>query len=136
MRRSNLFIIPVLFGYISFAQAIEGLKDCEPLYSDHPEKAKKYVQCLDLNIELLKTTEQTWFQKLLLDIQKIQEDTGNTQLLPIIQRSARNQSNYLDDTCRWRYLHKMPNPTKAAIAFKRCEITLRKQNIETLMMPY
>ncbi|MFC0116735.1 hypothetical protein [Pseudoalteromonas xiamenensis] len=134
MKRTNLMALSLLLA--PSVHALDNLRDCSALESDHPEKAKKYIQCLDQNIELLKSSEQTWFQKLKLDIEKIQEDTGNTQLLPIIKRAANNQVNYMEDTCRWRYLHKMPNPTKAAIAYKTCEINLRKQNLETLKMPY
>lgn len=134
MKINNLLYLLVLTSAPSFA--VDNLIDCKPLASEHPEKAKKYVACLDQNIEMLKSAEQTWYQKLLLDIEKIQEDTGNTQLLPIIKRSVSNQRNYLDDTCRWRYLHKMPNPTKAAIAYKECEISLRQKNLDVLKMPY
>ncbi|MFC3034639.1 hypothetical protein ACFOEE_19225 [Pseudoalteromonas fenneropenaei] len=124
----------VLFG--SSCYAVEGLRDCAPLASEQPEKAKKYIQCLDQNIEKLKQEEQIWYQKLTLDIQKIEEETGNTQLLPIIRRSAIKQKEYLEDSCRWRFLHQMPNPTKAAIAYKQCEISLLQSYLDALQMPY
>ncbi|KPH59668.1 hypothetical protein AMS58_17095 [Pseudoalteromonas porphyrae] len=98
-------------------------------------EAKKYIQCLDRNIANLKRTQKTWINKLNLDLEKIQEDTGNTQLLPIFTRSLTSHTRFLEDSCRWRYLQKMPNATQAAIVYKRCEILLLDQYIATLKQP-
>ncbi|MDW7549918.1 hypothetical protein HUZ36_01565 [Pseudoalteromonas sp. McH1-7] len=108
------------------------LKDCSKHESSHPEKAKKFLMCLDSNINLLERHRQTWITKLLLDTKKYQADTGNTQILPIMERALRNHEEYMEDSCRWRYLLDMPNATRSATAYKQCKITLLKAHISEL----
>ncbi|KZN64336.1 hypothetical protein N473_15425 [Pseudoalteromonas luteoviolacea CPMOR-1] len=125
-----------LFLAITFsfeAQArTETLKDCSHLESDHPQKAKKYLMCLDSNIELLERNRQTWITKLIMDTEELEKNTGNTQLMPIIQRGILNQSRYMDDACKWRYLKELPNSTRAAKVFKRCKISFLQLHIKEL----
>ncbi|TMO65403.1 hypothetical protein [Pseudoalteromonas aurantia] len=121
----------------TFAQAnFDILKDCDPLADTHPSRAKNYIVCLDDNIRNLERTRKTWITKLRLDMDLIEQDTGNSQLLPIIERSFIRQDNYIEDSCRWRYLHQMPNATKAAIIYKKCKIRMLKRHIEDLKHPY
>lgn len=109
--------------------------ECTLIDRPTPSESKKYIQCLDKEIALLQRNQQTWLNKLRLDLSKIEEDTGNTQLLPIFNRSVKSQHKFLEDSCRWRYLHKMPNATKAAIVYKLCEIRILDQYIDVLKQP-
>lgn len=115
--------------FSSFAEEDFELKDCKKHESSHPEKAKKFLMCLDSNINLLERHRQTWITKLLLDTKKYQSDTGNTQILPIMERALRNQEEYMEDSCRWRYLLDMPNATRSATAYKNCKIAFLKAHI-------
>lgn len=124
---STLLILGLPFS--SFAEEDFVLKDCAKYESSHPEKAKKFLMCLDGNINLLERHRQTWITKLLLDTKKYQSDTGNTQILPIMERALRNQEEYMEDSCRWRYLLDMPNATRSATAYKNCKIAFLKAHI-------
>ncbi|MCQ8877012.1 hypothetical protein NQT69_03040 [Pseudoalteromonas shioyasakiensis] len=109
--------------------------ECTLAEQSTTDDTKKYIQCLDKDIAALERSQQTWINKLTLDLAKIQEDTGNTQLLPIFKRSIKSQTRFLEDSCRWRYLQKMPNATQAAIVYKRCEIRVLQQHLEVLKQP-
>ncbi|CAM3697894.1 MULTISPECIES: hypothetical protein [Pseudoalteromonas] len=100
-----------------------------------PDEAKSYIQCLDKQLETLTRIQQTWINKITLDLNKIEEDTGNTQLLPIFKRSITSQKKYLEDSCKWRYLQKVPNAIQAAIVYKRCELQILEQHITVLKRP-
>ena len=110
-------------------------EQCTVVEQATPDEAKKYIQCLDKQIETLTRIQQTWINKITLDLNKIQEDTGNSQLLPIFKRSIINYQKYLEDSCKWRYLHKVPNATQAAIVYKRCELRILEQHITVLKQP-
>ncbi|AOT08960.1 hypothetical protein [Pseudoalteromonas luteoviolacea] len=128
----NFFLfIAVAFSFEVFSRT-EALTDCSHLESDHPQKAKKYLMCLDGNIEQLERNRQTWITKLIMDTEELEKNTGNTQLMPIIQRGMLNQSRYMDDACKWRYLKELPNSTRAAKVFKRCKISFLQQHIKEL----
>ncbi len=124
----------LLFTLVLFPFAVTAaeLKDCSELQSTHPEKAKKYLMCLDGNINRLERERQTWINKLVLDTKKYQEDTGNTQILPIMKRAFSHQEGYMEDSCRWRYLLSMPNATRSAIAYKNCKVKLLQAHIDEL----
>ncbi|MDK1289916.1 hypothetical protein [Pseudoalteromonas umbrosa] len=128
----NIFLLFTVFSSIDAFARTEALRDCSHLESDHPQKAKKYLMCLDGNIELLERNRQTWVNKLVMDTEELEKNTGNTQLMPIIQRSITNQSRYMDDSCKWRYLKELPNSTRAAKVFKRCKISFLQLHIKEL----
>ncbi|OUS72790.1 hypothetical protein B5G52_06255 [Pseudoalteromonas sp. A601] len=129
--RLNLYIstLCMMFSTASYAN------ECTLAEQPTTDESKKYIQCLDKEIASLERSQQTWINKLTLDLGKIQDDTGNTQLMPIFKRSIKSQNRFLEDSCRWRYLHKMPNATQAAIVYKRCEIAILEQHIEVLKQP-
>lgn len=118
-----------------FVNAYE-LKECTPIQGNAPAEARQHIKCLDGNIETLERERLIWINKIVMDMETLELDTGNTQLLPIIRRSLKHQDNYIEDSCRWRYLHKMPNSTKAAIAYKQCKIRLYQRHIEDLKQGY
>ncbi|HCV05493.1 hypothetical protein AAEU31_18370 [Pseudoalteromonas sp. SSMSWG5] len=116
------------------SQASQAPHDCQ-LTSNNTEETKRYIQCLDQVISDLQRDQKMWVNKLTMDIEKIKEDTGNSQLLPIFKRSLVNQERYLEDSCRWRYLNEMPNATKAAITYKLCEINILGNHLNILKQP-
>jgi len=130
-KRLNIYITALATLLSTSAIANE----CTIIERPTPSDSKKYIQCLDKEIALLQRNQQIWLNKLRLDLSKIQEDTGNTQLLPIFNRSVKSQIRFLEDSCRWRYLHKMPNATNAAIVYKLCEIRILDQYIDVLKQP-
>ncbi|MBQ4849831.1 hypothetical protein [Pseudoalteromonas sp. MMG012] len=135
-KTKNVFYFSLLFCSASVNANIDILKDCEPLADTHPSRAKNYIICLDGNIANLERTRKTWITKLRLDMNLIEQDTGNSQLLPIVERSFIRQDKYIEDSCRWRYLHQMPNATKAAIIYKKCKIRMLQRHIEDLKLPF
>ena len=120
---------------ILLSAPIQADEQCNLAAQATPDEAKSYLQCLDKQIESLTRIQQTWVNKIALDLNKIEEETGNTQLLPIFKRSITSQNKYLEDSCKWRYLQKVPNGTQAAIVYKRCEIRILEQHIEVLRQP-
>lgn len=120
---------------ILFSVSTQAAESCSLVDQATPDEAKSYLQCLDRQIASLTRIQQTWVNKITLDLNKIEEETGNTQLLPIFKRSITSQNKYLEDSCKWRYLQKVPNGTQAAIVYKRCEIQILEQHIEVLKQP-
>ncbi len=102
------------------------------LASNTTDDTKNYIQCLDRAIDDIQREQKMWVNKLTMDLEQIKQDTGNSQLLPIFNRSIKSQTDYLEDSCRWRYLQKMPNGTKAAIAYKQCQIEILQNHIQVL----
>lgn len=95
----------LLLSTFSYAHANEcTLKD-----SATPSESKNYIRCLDGQISALHRTQTMWINKLTLDLNKLEQETGNTQLLPIFKRSLTSQNQFVEANCRWRYLHEMPN---------------------------
>ena len=100
------------------------------------DEAKRYIQCLDAQIDKAKQVQGSWIQKRKYELTKSQESTGNTQVLPLFMRSITNSEKYLESACQWRYLIKLPNATTAAISYKLCEIELINQFTESLKHPF
>ena len=117
--KTSILVKGSFLALIASASQAQAEQTCE-LASNNTDDTKRYIQCLD---------------QVIADIEKIKEDTGNNQLLPIFNRSIKNQERNLEDSCRWRYLQKMPNGTKAAIAYKQCEIEILKNHVQVLQRP-
>ncbi len=132
--KTSIFVKSIFLGLITTASQAQAEQACE-LASNHTDDTKRYIQCLDQVIADLQRDQKMWVNKLTMDLEKIKEDTGNSQLLPIFNRSIKNQERYLEDSCRWRYLQKMPNGTSAAIAYKQCEIEILKNHVNVLQQP-
>lgn len=88
-----------------------------------------YTQCLDQQINKIKREIKTWQNKRESSLEKLARTTGNPAPLSIFHRAQSRYANYTEDSCRWRYLRLTPNTTKAAIAFKECEIRLLKSQL-------
>jgi hypothetical protein len=129
--------ILLLYPLISFANTDElFLTDCSHFESYHPIGSRDYIKCLDENITMLRRYQQSWINKLLHDIEIVQEQTGNRQLLPIIKRTIIEHERYSEDTCKWRYLYTLPNSIKASVTHKKCTIRMLKLHIDDLQLPY
>lgn len=100
------------------------------------DETKHYIQCLDTQIDKAKQVQDSWIQKRKFELTKLQESTGNTQVLPLFIRSIKNNGKYLESACQWRYLIELPNATTAAISYKLCEIKLINQFTEALKHPF
>ncbi|WP_404340379.1 hypothetical protein [Pseudoalteromonas mariniglutinosa] len=128
-----------LFACLSIATSLlstQSYADQQCQLADNSiDASKSYIQCLDLVLDKLYRQQKIWQNKITMDLERIEQDTGNTQLLPIFQRSITNHMRYLEDSCRWRYLQKMPNSTAAAITYKQCEINILQQHIAVLNKP-
>jgi len=100
------------------------------------DEAKRYIQCLDAQIDKAKQVQGSWILKRKFELIRSEESTGNTQVLPLFMRSIKNNEKYLESACQWRYLIKLPNTTTAAIRYKICEIELINQFTEALKKPF
>ena len=100
----------------------------------HDEKTTnpRYIRCLENKIAAQARITATYVNKITLDLEKKQSETGNVQLLRVFKRSEQEFDKYLEDSCRWRYLNLLPDTIAAAITYKRCELQLRQFHIEAL----
>ncbi|MBE0362326.1 hypothetical protein PULV_a2934 [Pseudoalteromonas ulvae UL12] len=101
---------------------------CQDEKSTNP----RYIRCLENKIAEQKRTTETYVNKISLNLEKKQTETGNVQLLRVFKRSEQEFDKYLEDSCRWRYLNLLPDTIAAAITYKRCELQLRQFHAETL----
>lgn len=135
MVKNNILAAVISTLLLLQCSATLAAEECILAEQSTPNDAKDYIQCLDRKINGLTRQQQSWVNKITSDLKTIEEETGNTQMLPIFKRSIVSQSKYLKDSCKWRYLQKMPNGTQAAINYKRCEIKILEQHIEVLKQP-
>ncbi|KPZ52340.1 MULTISPECIES: hypothetical protein [Pseudoalteromonas] len=100
-----------------------------------PSQTKRYTQCLDTQINQAKYNQGTWIQKRKYELTKLEEQSGNTQILMLFKRSVDNHQKYIESSCQWRYLLKLPNASQAAIDYKLCELALIEQFTQVLKKP-
>ena len=100
-----------------------------------PSQTKRYTQCLDTQINQAKYNQGTWVQKRKYELTKLEEQSGNTQILMLFKRSVDNHQKYIEASCQWRYLLKLPNASQAAIDYKLCELALIEQFTQVLKKP-
>jgi hypothetical protein len=124
---SILALMLISTSHSSFAE-----QKCELPEQATSDVSKHYVQCLDGEINKAKLVQGTWIQKRKYELSKIQDETGNTQILPLFMRSISNHDKYIDSSCQWRYILSMPNARLAAINYKLCEIKLINQLTDAL----
>ena len=105
------------------------------LTDDKPAARRDYVQCLDRKLELGQRQLESWKNKRRFELEGLAKSSGITQPLDIYLRSEKSFVNYLEDSCRWRYLRMMPDAVAAAIAYKHCELRLIEQRISTYKAP-
>ena len=100
-----------------------------------PSQTKRYTQCLDTQINQAKYNQGTWVQKRKYELTKLEEQSGNTQILMLFKRSVDNHQKYIEASCQWRYILKLPNASQAAIDYKLCELALIEQFTQVLKKP-
>ena len=100
-----------------------------------PSQTKRYTQCLDTQINQAKYSQGTWIQKRKYELTKLEEQSGNTQILMLFKRSVDNHQKYIEASCQWRYILKLPNASQAAIDYKLCELALIEQFTQVLKNP-
>jgi len=98
-------------------------------------QTKRYTQCLDTQINQAKYNQGTWVQKRKYELTKLEEQSGNTQILMLFKRSVDNHQKYIEASCQWRYILKLPNASQAAIDYKLCELALIEQFTQVLKKP-
>ena len=136
MKNINNITLLSACSVLCFNSLASPLKECVLEEGTHPSKAKAYLICLDETITTLEKRRKMWVNKLYLDMEKMEQETGNSQLLPIIKRSINSKNKYIEESCRWRYIHNMPNVAKSASEYKTCKIRLLVRHIEDLKLPY
>ncbi|MDC9522047.1 hypothetical protein PSH55_13090 [Pseudoalteromonas sp. Angola-31] len=100
-----------------------------------PSQTKRYTQCLDTQINQAKYNQGTWVKKRKYELTKLEEQSGNTQILMLFKRSVDNHQKYIEASCQWRYILKLPNASQAAIDYKLCELALIEQFTQVLKKP-
>ena len=126
MTRVFLFISSVIFATTAHGQAL--FERCESLKN----QKTKYVTCMDEQIKRDQRTRDTWIKRVSEKLELRQNQSGNSALLIMFERSIKTFDLYLEDNCRFRFLEKMPNQHQAVIEYKRCELLLIKQHTESL----
>jgi len=96
---------------------------------------KSYIRCLDKVLDKTKQTQKIWIQKREFELTKIARDTSNNKILAPFTQSILDHEKYVSDSCKWRYLLKLPNALDAAIEYKQCEIKLIEQFTTALKKP-
>lgn len=88
-------------------------------------------RCLD-GVKDKKDRElQTWINNQIFILEELSTQKGRRTSLDMFKRSQRNFINYRENNCRWQYLMVAPDAS-AAIAYKKCYITLTQYRIEEL----
>ncbi|WP_462158553.1 hypothetical protein [Pseudoalteromonas sp. GB56] len=134
--KTTALCLSTLLAISSFTSSAASADSVEcAMADDKPTTRKQYVQCLDKKLELGKRELETWKNKRRFDLEGLAKSSGITQPLDIYLRSEKSFINYLEDSCRWRYLRMMPDAVAAAIAYKQCELRLIDQRITTYKAP-
>ncbi|MBB1385703.1 hypothetical protein H5119_09140 [Pseudoalteromonas sp. SG45-5] len=119
---NSLWLLLLGMSPLSFAG-----DECDLPAKANLETTKRYIQCLDTVIVKAKQVQNTWIMKRQYELSKIEEETGNTQVSLLFNRSITDHEKYTDSSCQLRYMLQSPNATQAAINYKLCEITLINQ---------
>lgn len=133
MTKSSISV--ALVSFITFSGHVYAQQGCQLEHNATPSQTKRYTQCLDTKINQAKYTQGTWIQKRKYELTKLEEQSGNTQVLSLFLRSVSNHEKYIEASCQWRYILKLPNASKAAIDYKLCELDLIEQFTNVLKTP-
>lgn len=118
----------LILGFTSFVSQAQFNDGCD----NEKTTNLSYLRCLDNKIVLEKRTTDMWANKITLNLEKKQNETGNLQLLRVFKRAEQEFDKYVEDNCRWKYLNHLPDTIAAAIAFKRCELHSIQKHTEIL----
>ncbi|MCP4058592.1 MULTISPECIES: hypothetical protein [unclassified Pseudoalteromonas] len=133
MIKNSLLI--TLASLLALSANVSAQAQCTLEQSATPSQTKRYTQCLDTQINQAKYNQGTWVQKRKYELTKLEEQSGNTQILMLFKRSVDNHQKYIEASCQWRYILKLPNASQAAIDYKLCELALIEQFTQVLKKP-
>ncbi|MGB1262151.1 MAG: lysozyme inhibitor LprI family protein [Cognaticolwellia sp.] len=74
---------------------------------------------------------QTWINNQTYILEDLARSSGRRTVLDMFERAQRNFIDYRENNCRWQYLAVSPDAS-AAVAFKKCYITLTQYRIDEL----
>ena len=120
----------ILFGSLllsSHAMAKGGIASCVEKMTTTDDISR----CLDSAKEKKDRELQTWVNNQTFILEDLAANNGRHASLNMFKRSQRNFISYRENNCRWQYLVLAPDP-HAAVAFKKCYITLTQYRIEEL----
>lgn len=135
MKKSNLIIYLLSLTLLFFSSVSFAQQTCKLPAQATPEITKRYIQCLDDQLNTAKQLQNTWIQKRKFELNKLEFETGNTQILQLFIKSIASNENYIKHSCQWRYSLKLPNALSAAITYKTCELSLVEQFTLDLKRP-
>jgi len=123
----NKYIFSSFLLFSSSAMAKSTMTSCE---IDTPVIVE-VSRCLDGIKEQKERELQTWINNQTFILEALAANNGRHAALNMFKRSQRNFISYRENNCRWQYLVVSPAPG-AAVAFKKCFITLTQDRIEEL----
>ncbi|WP_338365851.1 hypothetical protein [uncultured Pseudoalteromonas sp.] len=128
-------LLLVFTSFLTLSSNVSAQTQCTLDNNATPSQTKRYTQCLDTQINQAKYNQGTWVQKRKYELTKLEEQSGNTQVLILFNRSINNHQKYIEASCQWRYILKLPNASQAAIDYKLCELALIEQFTRVLKQP-
>lgn len=128
-------LLLVFASFLTLSSNVSAQAQCTLDNNATPSQTKRYTQCLDTQINQAKYNQGTWVQKRKYELTKLEEQSGNTQVLILFNRSINNHQKYIEASCQWRYILKLPNASQAAIDYKLCELALIEQFTRVLKQP-
>lgn len=128
-------LLLVFASFLTLSSNVSAQVQCTLDNNATPSQTKRYTQCLDTQINQAKYNQGTWVQKRKYELTKLEEQSGNTQVLMLFNRSINNHQKYIEASCQWRYILKLPNASQAAIDYKLCELALIEQFTRVLKQP-
>lgn len=123
----NKYLLIITLFFSSTLMAKNNVNTCESTM----DSSAKISRCLD-GIRDKKDRElQTWINNQIFILEELSLQNGRRSSLDMFKRSQRNFISYRENNCRWQYLVLAPNES-AAIAYKKCYITLTQDRINEL----
>jgi|TARA_B110000211_G_scaffold164765_1_gene185989 uncharacterized protein YecT (DUF1311 family) len=107
--------------------ANNNVQNCESTMDSNTEVSR----CLDSVREKKDRELQTWINNQTFILEELSLINGRSTSLDMFKRSQQNFITYRENNCRWQYLVLTPDES-AAIAYKKCYITLTQDRIEEL----
>ena len=127
MKNKAKYLIASCLLLSSNAMAKNTLGSCEAKMTTPVDVSR----CLD-GIKVKKDRElQTWVNNQTFILEGLSRNSGRSAVLDMFKRSQRNFIDYRENNCRWQYLVISPD-ANAAIAFKKCYITITQYRIDEL----
>ena len=106
-------------------------KDTAQMCETTMDASTEVSRCLDGIREKKDRELQTWINNQSFILEELALHNGRSTSLDMFKRSQRNFISYRENNCRWQYLLLAPDEG-AAVAYKKCYITLTQYRIEEL----